>query len=73
MTDVLQTHVAQICSQQSVTLPSVTGDKFIQHLARTVPEWPVVHGTLRNGIEGINGFLEDGAVRSPTTPEAAGP
>ena len=33
------------------------------------PEWQAVYGTLRNGVEGMNGFVKDGARGALDDPE----
>jgi len=69
VTDVLTTHRPKICSQQSITLPPEAGAKFVQILPHKTPEWQKVYGTLRNGVEGMNGFVKDGAREALDDPE----
>jgi hypothetical protein len=69
VTDVLATHRPKICSQQSITRPPEAGAKFAQILPHKTPEWQAVYGTLRNGVEGMNGFVKDGAREALDDPE----
>ena len=49
------------CTQASVTIPPDAGAKFHQDLLFGSPEWHSVYSTLRNSIEGFNGYVKDGA------------
>ncbi|MCE7005054.1 hypothetical protein LWC34_19800 [Kibdelosporangium philippinense] len=49
----------QICSQQSITVPPQAGAKHGQALPYASPEWGNAYHTLRNGVEGTNGYLKD--------------
>jgi hypothetical protein len=49
------------CRQASVTIPPEAGAKFAQELLFGSPEWDGVYSTLRNSIEGFNGYVKDGA------------
>jgi len=69
VTDVLATHRPKICTQQSITLPPEAGAKFAQFLPHKTPEWQAVYATLRNGIEGFNGYVKDGAREALDDPE----
>jgi hypothetical protein len=44
-----------------VTIPPDAGAKFHQDLLFGSPEWHSVYSTLRNSIEGFNGYVKDGA------------
>lgn len=44
-----------------MTIPPDAGAKFHQDLLFGSPEWHSVYSTLRNSIEGFNGFVKDGA------------
>ncbi|MFD9891550.1 hypothetical protein ACFWY9_19615 [Amycolatopsis sp. NPDC059027] len=48
-----------VCAQQSVTIPPEAGAKHGQALPFESPEWDRAYHTLRNGIEGTNGYLKD--------------
>ncbi|WP_147454973.1 hypothetical protein [Saccharothrix australiensis] len=50
-----------ICGQQSVTIPPEAGAKHHQALPYATPRWRNAYHTLRNGIEGTNGYLKDPA------------
>jgi hypothetical protein len=41
--------------------PPESGAKFHQELAYGTEEWRSVYSTLRNGVEGMNGYVKDGA------------
>jgi hypothetical protein len=69
VTDVLRIHTPKICAQQSVTLPPDAGAKFSQTLLHESEEWRVVYATLRNSVEGMNGFIKDGAREAVDDPE----
>lgn len=49
------------CRQQSVTVPPEAGAKLAQTLVYGSEEHSRVYGTLRNSIEGMNGFAKDPA------------
>lgn len=48
-----------VCDQQSVTIPPEAGAKHAQALPFESPEWSNAYHTLRNGVEGTNGYLKD--------------
>jgi hypothetical protein len=48
-----------VCSQQSITVPPEAGAKHGQALPFESPEWSNAYHTLRNGVEGTNGYLKD--------------
>ncbi|MEJ7634709.1 hypothetical protein [Aeromicrobium sp.] len=55
-------HPATCCTNQnSVTFPAEAGAKYRQELQYATPEWHALYSTLRNTIEGFNGY-----VKSPT-------
>ena len=58
-----------ICTQQSLTVPPEAGAKFRQDLLFGSPDWHAVYGTLRNAVEGFNGFVKDGAHEALDDPE----
>lgn len=49
------------CSQQTVTIAPEQGAKLAQDLAHGTEEWQAHYSTLRNSIEGLNGYVKDGA------------
>jgi hypothetical protein len=51
----------RVCTQQSLTIPPEAGAKFRQELLFGSPKWHAVYHTLRNSIEGFNGYVKDGA------------
>jgi hypothetical protein len=62
-------HTPKICAQQSITLPPEAGAKFSQTLFHESEEWHAVYATLRNSVEGMNGFIKDGAREAVDDPE----
>jgi hypothetical protein len=56
------------CVQQSVTVAPEGGAKFHQELPYGSAEWHAAYSTLRNGIEGMNGYVKDGAHEALTDP-----
>ncbi len=58
-----------ICTQQSLTVPTEQGAKFLQALQYQSPEWHAVYSTLRNCVEGANGNVKDGAHEALDDPE----
>jgi hypothetical protein len=69
VTDVLRTHTPKICAQQSITLPPSAGAKYTQDLLHESEKWHGVYSTLRNSVEGVNGFIMDGAREAVDDPE----
>ncbi len=49
--------------------PPDAGAKFHQDLLFGSPEWHSVYATLRNSIEGFNGYIKDGAHEALDDPE----
>lgn len=49
----------RVCSQQSITIPPEAGAKHAQALAYRTPEWRRAYGTLRNSVEGLNGYAKN--------------
>jgi hypothetical protein len=43
--------------------------EFAQILPHKTPEWQKVYATLRNSVEGMNGFIKDGAREAIDDPE----
>jgi hypothetical protein len=62
-------HVPTICNQQSITLPPEAGAKFAQTLFFGSDQWQDVYATLRSSIEGMNGYVKDGAKEAIDDPE----
>ena len=59
----------KICAQQSITVPPETGAKYRQELLHESPEWHATYGALRSSVEGMNGYLKDGAHQALEDPE----
>lgn len=57
----MATHPPTICAQQSLTLSPEAGAKFAQDLEHEGDEWHAVYAILRTSIEGMNGYVKDGA------------
>jgi hypothetical protein len=49
------------CSQTSITIAPDVGARHRQRLAFATDEWAARYATCRNTIEGLNGYLKDGA------------
>ena len=69
VTAVLATHPPKICTQGSITLPPDAGAKYRQLFAHETDEWHGAYATLRPWIEGMNGFIKDGAHEAIDDPE----
>lgn len=69
VTDALRLRPSKICAQSSITLPPESGAKYSQVLAHETEEWHATFATLRNSIEGMNGFIKDGGKESVDDPE----
>jgi hypothetical protein len=69
VTDALRAHRPKICSQQTITVPPEAGAKFAQSLVHGSEEWHAVYGTLRNCVEGMNGYIKDGSNEALDDPE----
>jgi len=57
------------CTQASVTVPPAAGAKFSQELVYQSREWHGVYATLRNSVEGFNGFVKDQAYEALGDPQ----
>ncbi|HUY22849.1 MAG TPA: hypothetical protein VMV22_10995, partial [Acidimicrobiales bacterium] len=57
----VQAHPPSICTQQSLTVPPEAGAKLSQELLYQSDRWHAHYATLRNSVEGFNGFIKDGA------------
>jgi hypothetical protein len=51
----------RICAQTAITIPPDAGARYRQDLPYGSPAWHARYATLRNTIEGLNGFLKDPA------------
>jgi hypothetical protein len=69
VTDILRVHRPKVCTQESVTLPAEAVAKYFQPLPHATPEWQAMYSTLRNSVEGMNGFIKDGAREAIDDPE----
>ena len=69
LTPILKTNPPTICRQQSLTFPPEHGAKLLQVLPYGGPEWQRTYAITRNAVEGMNGFIKDGAAGSAADPE----
>jgi hypothetical protein len=67
--DALGVSPPKICAQQSITVAPEAGAKFRQELSHESPEWHATYGALRSSVEGMNGYLKDGAHHALDDPE----
>jgi hypothetical protein len=67
--DATQGALPKICAQQSITVPPDAGAKYRQELLHESPEWHATYGALRSSVEGMNGYLKDGAHQALDDPE----
>jgi hypothetical protein len=51
----------KICRQTAITIPPGTGARYRQDLPYASPAWQARYATLRNTIEGLNGYAKDPA------------
>lgn len=51
----------QCCSQSSVIIPPEAGAKLHQDLLFGSPKQEAIYASLRNSVEGFNGYVKDGA------------
>lgn len=61
VTDAQRLRPPTVCTQQTSTFPPDAGGKLVQELQYGSPEWAAIYATLRNGVEGFNGQVKDGA------------
>lgn len=54
-----ETHGLGICGHQTTTIPPDYYGKFWQHLRHESAEWHATYSTLRNCMEGYNGYVKD--------------
>ena len=58
----------RICRQTAITIPPDTGARYRQDLPYGGPAWQARYATLRNTIEGLNGFVKDAAHQALAQP-----
>jgi hypothetical protein len=51
----------QLCHQTAITIAPGIGARYRQDLPYASPAWQARYATLRNTIEGLNGFVKDPA------------
>lgn len=51
----------KICHQKAITIPPDAGARYRQDLPYASPAWQARYATLRNTIEGLNGYAKDTA------------
>ena len=51
----------KICRQTGITIPPGAGARYRQDLPYATPAWQARYATLRNTIEGLNGYAKDPA------------
>jgi hypothetical protein len=51
----------KVCRQTAITIPPDTGARYRQDLPYGSPAWHTRYATLRNTIEGLNGYAKDPA------------
>jgi hypothetical protein len=51
----------KVCRQTAITIAPDTGARYRQDLPYGTPEWHTRYATLRNTIEGLNGYAKDPA------------
>ena len=60
----------RICRQKTITIAPDTGARHRQDLAFGSETWARRYATLRNTIEGLNGFVKDPATKPSASPPA---
>ena len=58
----------RICRQTAITIPPDIGARYRQDLPYASPAWHARYATLRNTIEGLNGYLKDPAHQALAQP-----
>jgi hypothetical protein len=58
----------RICTQTAITIDPGTGARYRQDLPYGSPPWHARYATLRNTIEGLNGYLKDPAHQALAQP-----
>jgi hypothetical protein len=51
----------KVCRQAAITIPPDAGARYQQDLPYATPAWHARYATLRNTIEGLNGYVKDTA------------
>ena len=51
----------KVCTQTAITIPPGAGARYRQDLPYASPAWHAQYATLRNTIEGLNGYAKDPA------------
>jgi len=51
----------KVCRQAAITIPPDAGARYRQDLPYATPAWHARYATLRNTIEGLNGYVKDPA------------
>jgi hypothetical protein len=59
----------KLCCQSAVTIAPDVGGRFRQDLAFGTEEWARTYAAYRNTIEGLNGFMKDGAHEALKAPD----
>ena len=58
----------KICHQSAITIPPDAGARYRQDLPYGTPAWHARYATLRNTIEGLNGYAKDPAHQALAQP-----
>jgi hypothetical protein len=58
----------KICQQTAITIPPDVGARYRQDLPYASPAWHARYATLRNTIEGLNGYAKDPAHEALAAP-----
>jgi hypothetical protein len=58
----------KICNQTAITIPPDAGARYRQDLPYGTPAWHSRYATLRNTIEGLNGYVKDPARQALAQP-----
>jgi hypothetical protein len=58
----------KICTQTAITITPDTGARYRQDLPYASPAWHARYATLRNTIEGLNGYVKDTAHQALAQP-----
>jgi hypothetical protein len=62
------TEPPRLCRQTAITIAPGTGARYRQDLPYASPAWHARYATLRNTIEGLNGYLKDPAHQALAQP-----
>jgi hypothetical protein len=58
----------KVCQQTAITIPPDIGARYRQNLPYGTPAWHARYATLRNTIEGLNGYVKDPAHQALAAP-----